>query len=71
MRRGFVLEMWTGLFENPHTGRPILFRSVETARRALSRYPSWGRSAVSIRECSVRARGANGLPDYIVGAVVG
>ncbi len=69
-RRGFVLSMWTGLLENPRTGRPILFSSPESARRALRRYPSWGRSAVDVRECKVRANGRNGLPDYIVGSVV-
>ena len=69
-RRGFVLIMWTGLIENPRTGRPILFSSPESARKTLRRYPAWGWSAVSVRECSVRANGQNGRPDYVVGRIV-
>lgn len=65
-RKGYVLHMWTGLFENERTGRPIVFSSAESARKALARYPAWGRDAVTIRRVRTRP-GSNGLPDYIVG----
>lgn len=71
MKRGYVLAMWTGLFENERTGRPILFGTVASALRHVERCPSWGRSAVSIHECAVRPNGRGGLPDYIIGASVG
>lgn len=66
MRRGFILHMWTGTIENPRTGRPILFGSVARARRYVDLLPAWGRVFVEVWACRVRAKGANGLPDYIV-----
>lgn len=63
-RKGFVLHMWTGLFENERTGRPVVFSTLKSARKALARYPSWGRSAVAIYRVRVRP-GSNGRPDYI------
>lgn len=68
-RKGFVLHLWTGLFENERTGRPVVFSSVKSARRALALCPSWGRPAVAIYRVRVRP-GANGRPDYIVGRLV-
>lgn len=65
-RKGYVLHMWTGLFENERTGRPIIFSTLKSARRALARYPAWGHSAVTIYKVRTRP-GSNGLPDYILG----
>ena len=68
-RKGYVLAMWTGLFPLNGYGRPVLFRSVKTALRHVSRCPSWGRASVDVYECKVRP-GSNGLPDYILGDIV-
>jgi hypothetical protein len=65
-RKGYVLHMWTRLFENERTGRPIVFSSVKSAQRALARYPAWGRDAVAVYEVRVRP-GSNGRPDFILG----
>lgn len=68
-RKGFVLLMWTGFIENERTGRPVLFSTVKSARRALARLPAWGRPAVAIYRVRVRPN-QNGRPDYIVGRLV-
>lgn len=65
-RKGFVLHMWTGLFPINRHGQPVVFSTLERAQRALSRYPSWGRSAVTIYRVQTRP-GANGHRDYILG----
>lgn len=64
-RKGFILIMWTGCICNARTGQPILFGSEVSAKRYLSRMPSWGRSAVAVRPCVVR-KGTNGKRDYEV-----
>lgn len=69
MRNGYILLMRTGPLTGDN-GLPLMFRSTRDALRALQRYPSWGRFAVEVRQCSVKLKGRNGLPDYIVGKVV-
>lgn len=64
-RRGYVLSMWTGLVENPRTGRPIIFRTIDSAYRYIGRLPAWGRHALSTYRARTRP-GVNGKPDYIL-----
>lgn len=66
---GFVLSMWTGLFTG-EDGLPLFFTTTKDALARLERYPSWGRSAVEVRECTVRPIGRDGKPDYVIGGVV-
>jgi hypothetical protein len=69
VKRGFILNMWTGLFPEGRDGCPQVFRTKRAALAHAARCPSWGRSAVSVYRCTVRP-GSNGKPDYILGDVV-
>jgi hypothetical protein len=63
--------MWTGLFLNPSSGRPMLFGSVDRALRHLRRYPAWGRNAVEVRPCTRKdGESANGKPNFYIGDAV-
>jgi hypothetical protein len=52
---GYVMAMWTGMLEGPG-GLPRFFLSVGGALRALEQYPSWGRGAVTVYECTRQGR---------------
>ena len=60
MRKGFVLNMWTGVFEG-EDGLPLVFPSRKAAVAELRRYPAWGRQAVRVLPVKVKG------PNYIVG----
>lgn len=63
-RRGYVALAWTGPFLNPRTDRPIIFSSIESARRFLARTQFGG---IGCGVYAARTRpGSNGLPDYII-----
>ena len=62
-RRGYVAVAWTGPFCNRY-GRPILFSSIDSARRFLARTQFEG-VGCGVYACRTRP-GSNGLPDYII-----
>lgn len=67
-RKGYVLHMWTGLFPINANGQPVIFSTLKSTKKALVRYPHWGRPAVTIYEVRTRP-GSNGRPDYILGDI--
>ncbi len=68
-RHGYVLGMWTGLFEGDD-GLPMLFPTIGKALAHLRSYPAWGRTAVTVYRCTVCPNGEGGRPDYILGRAV-
>jgi hypothetical protein len=69
-KKGYIAKTWTGLLENPNTGMPMLFPTVQRARAHIAKLPAWGRSAVDIHKAET-AMGDNGKPDYFIGTKVG